>query len=62
MTVYSKYHYEKKWTETSVKEIERMISQELPDAPVEDTLKYILQSCKAGKSVSLIDVSFTSKI
>jgi hypothetical protein len=56
--IYSKYHYEKVWRKTSLKDLERIISEELSDAPIAETLKYVIDSCAAGKTVSLIDVSF----
>lgn len=59
--VFTKYHYEKVWRETSEKDLNRIISEELPEAPVAETLAYILSSCQAGKIVKFPDISFRGK-
>lgn len=56
--IFTKYHYEKIWRETSEKDLNRIISEELPEAPVVETLAYILSSCKNGKTVKFPDISF----
>ena len=56
--VYTKYHYEKVWRETSEKDLNRIISEELPEAPVAETLAYILGMCHDGKVVNFADISF----
>lgn len=56
--IFTKYHYEKVWRETSEKDLNRIISEELPEAPVSETLAYILSSCKMGNTVKLTDISF----
>ena len=56
--VFSKYHYEKVWRPTSEKDLDRIIEEELPEAPVEETKAYIIASCKAGKTVNFADISF----
>jgi hypothetical protein len=58
MKIVSKYNYEKVWRPTSVKDLERIVSEEMPDAPIEDTIKYIMESCKAGKVVNFMEISF----
>jgi len=56
--VFTKYHYEKVWRETSEKDLNRIISEELPEAPPAETLAYIISSCKSGKVVNFTDISF----
>ena len=56
--VFTKYHYEKVWRPTSEKDLNRIIEEELPEAPVAETLAYIMSSCKAGKTVNFADRSF----
>jgi hypothetical protein len=51
--LYTQYTYEKKWTKTSTKETLRMISEEMPEADSEGTLKYILAQTAKGKTVTL---------
>lgn len=57
-TILSKYHYEKVWRVTSERDLNRIITEELPEAPVTETLAYIVSSCKAGKTVNFADISF----
>ena len=57
-TILSKYHYEKVWRPTSLKDLKRILSEEMPDAPTEDMLAYILKSCEAGEVVNLMEISF----
>lgn len=56
--IYSKYSYEKKWTKTSLKDLERILSEEMPEAPLADTLKYVLDTCKKGQTVSFMEIAF----
>ena len=53
MDIYTQYTYEKKWLKTSQKDALRMISEEMPEADVEGTLKYILSEISKGKIVTL---------
>ena len=57
-TILSKYSYEKVWRPTSLKDLERMVAEELPDAPLKETVDYIIQSCNEGKVVNFMEVSF----
>jgi len=61
-TILTKYHYEKVWRATSEKDLNRIIAEELPEAPVADTLAYIISSCKAGETVNFADISFKAEI
>lgn len=56
--IVSKYNYEKVWRPTSIKDLERMVAQEMPDAPLQEMVDYIIQSCKVGKVVNFLEVSF----
>ena len=60
-TVFSKYNYEKIWRPTSIKDLKRIVAEELSEAPVEETVAYIVSSCKAGKRVNFADISFQGK-
>ena len=61
MTLLSKYHYEKTWQTTSHKDLETILKEELPDAPVDSMIQYIKAECKKGKTVRLIDISFKAQ-
>ncbi len=57
----SKYHYEKVWQMTSDKDLERIIAQELPEAPLKETLEYVKKACEAGQTVNFATISFRQK-
>lgn len=47
---------------TSQKDALRMISEEMPEADAEGTLKYILAEIKKGKTITLGESRFKSSI
>lgn len=53
MDIYTQYTYEKKWLNTSHKDVLRMIGKEMPETDAEGTLKYILSEIAKGKMVTL---------
>ena len=57
-SVFSKYNYEKVWRPTSLKDLERIVSEEMPDAPIKEMVDYIIESCEAGKVVNFMEISF----
>ena len=62
MDIYTQYTYEKKWLKTSQKDALRMISEEMPEADAEGTLKYILSEIAKEKVVTLGECRFKSSI
>jgi len=58
MQIYTQYTYEKKWTKTSLNDALHIISEEMPETDVEDTLAYILTEIAKGKIVTLGECRF----
>ena len=58
MQLLSKYHYEKVWQKTLDKDLPRLLEEEMPDIPVEETIKYIKSQCALGKTVSFVSIAF----
>ncbi len=46
---------------TSDKDLERIIAQELPEAPLKETLEYVKKACEAGQTVNFATISFRQK-
>ena len=61
MNLLSKYHYEKIWQKTLDKDLPRILEEEVPDIPIEETIAYIKSECAKGKTVSFISLSFKSE-
>ena len=58
MQLLSKYHYEKIWQKTLDKDLPRILEEEMPDIPVQETINYIKSECAKGKTVSFITIAF----
>ena len=53
MKIQTQYNYEKKWTLTNEKDLLRIIEEEIGDADVKGTLKYIYEVLNNDKVVTL---------
>ena len=51
MKIQTQYNYEKTWTTTNEKDLLRMIEEEIGDADLNGTLRYIKDSIKDAKAV-----------
>jgi len=58
MDIQTQYSYEKTWTNTSQKDLERIVEEEIGDADVKGTLSYIVEAIKNGKSISVGSCKF----
>ena len=61
MTIQTQYNYEKIWTDTSEKDLLRIIEEEVGDADPAGTLLYIKDAVKNGKTISVGDCKFRVK-
>ena len=53
MKIQTQYTYEKKWTDTSEKDLLKIIEEEIGDADPKGTLSYIVESIKDGKVITV---------
>lgn len=53
MKIQTQYNYEKTWTNTSEKDLLRIINEEIGDADPEGTLSYVKEAIKSGKVISV---------
>jgi len=58
MNIQTQYSYEKTWTNTSQKDLERIVEEEIGDADVKGTLSYIVEAIKNGKVISVGSCKF----
>ncbi len=58
MKIQTQYHYEKVWTQTSEKDLLKIIIEEVGDADPEGTLLYVKEVIKTGKTMSVGDCKF----
>lgn len=58
MKIETQYSYEKKWTQSSDKELLKIIEEEIGDADPEGTLTYIKEAIKGGKTISVGSCKF----
>ena len=58
MNIQTQYSYEKTWTDTSQKDLERIIEEEIGDADVKATLSYIKEAIKNGKVLGVGSCKF----
>jgi len=58
MKIITQYHYEKNWTLTQEKDLLRIIEEEIGDADVAGTLKYIKETILKDKVVTLGSCKF----
>jgi len=61
MTIQTQYSYEKIWTDTSEKDLLRIISEEIGDADPSGTLLYIKEAIKGDKVISVGSCKFRRK-
>ena len=61
MKIQTQYNYEKIWTETSEKDLLRIIEEEVGDADPKGTLSYIKEAIKDGKTISVGSCKFKLK-
>ena len=62
MNIQTQYNYEKIWTETSEKDLLRIVEEEIGDADPQGTLLYIKESIKSGKIISVGSCKFRKKL
>jgi len=53
MKIQTQYNYEKTWTNTSEKDLLRIINEEIGDADPEGILSYVKEAIKSGKVISV---------
>ena len=61
MDILTKYNYEKTWTQTSKKDLIRIIEEEIGDADAKGVLSYIQESIKNGKTITVGECKFKLK-
>ena len=61
MIIQTQYSYEKTWSDTSEKDLLRMIEEEIGDADPKGTLSYVKESVKSGKVISVGTCKFRVK-
>ncbi|MEA1955764.1 MAG: hypothetical protein U9N02_04635 [Campylobacterota bacterium] len=59
--IQTKYSYEKTWTDTSEKDLLKMIEEEVGDADPKGTLEYIKETIKNGKDLTVGSCKFKMK-
>ena len=62
MNIQTQYSYEKTWTDTSEKDLLRIIAEEIGDADPEGTLSYIREAVKNSKVISVGSCKFREKV
>jgi len=62
MNIQTQYSYEKIWTDTSEKDLLRIIEEEIGDADPEGTLSYIREAVKNSKVISVGSCKFREKV
>lgn len=61
MIIQTQYSYEKIWSDTSEKDLLRMIEEEIGDADPSGTLLYVREAIKGGKVISVGSCKFKLK-
>ena len=62
MNIQTQYNYEKTWTNTSEKDLLRMIEEEIGDADVKGTLSYVKEAIKGGKVITVGSCRFKKEV
>jgi len=62
MKIQTQYTYEKTWTDTSEKDLLRIIEEEIGDADPKGTLDYIVESIKDDKVITVGSCRFRKYI
>ena len=61
MKIQTQYHYEKTWTDTTEKDLLRMIEEEIGDADPQGTLTYVKEAVKNAKVIGIGQCKFREK-
>jgi len=61
MNIQTQYSYEKTWTDTTEKDLLRIIEEEIGDADLRGTLQYIKEVVKNSKIITLGSCKFRKK-
>jgi len=61
MKIQTQYNYEKTWSDTSEKDLLRMIEEEIGDADPQGTLLYVKDAIKNGKVITVGSCKFKLK-
>ena len=61
MNIQTQYNYEKKFSDTSEKDLLDIIAQEVGDADPEGTLRYLKERLKNGKVITVGSCKFRAK-
>ena len=62
MRYLTQFYYEKTWSKVSEQEAMKLIQAEFPDIPAEDTLKYVEEECKKGKTITIGECRFKADV
>ena len=62
MNIQTQYNYEKIWTNTTEKDLLRIIEEEIGDADPKGTLLYVREAIKNAKVLSIGDCKFREEI
>jgi len=54
----TQFYYEKIWTQVNEKEVLRLIGDEFPDVPAQETFTYVEKECKKGKTIAIGECRF----
>lgn len=61
MKIQTRYNYEKTWTDTTEKDLLRIIEEEIGDADPKGTLSYVQEAIKNGKVITVGECKFRAK-
>ena len=61
MKIQTQYNYEKTWSDTSEKDLLRIIAEEVGDADPQGTLVYIKEAIRNGKVITVGSCRFRLK-
>ena len=61
MNIQTQYSYEKTWTDTSEKDLLRIIEEEIGDADPQGTLAYVKEAVKNSKVINVGSCKFREK-
>ncbi|MEA2073001.1 MAG: hypothetical protein U9O86_05390 [Campylobacterota bacterium] len=62
MNIQTQYSYEKTWSDTSEKDLLRIIEEEVGDADPVGTLMYVKEAIKNSKVISVGSCKFREKV
>jgi len=58
----TQFYYEKIWTQINEKEVLRLIADEFPDIPAQETYAYVEAECKKGKTIAIGECRFKEDV